>query len=138
MDSSNVEPAQLAKVVDGKSDAEINKAFEGKYEQVCSQIGEAMKVRFVPQNAAGQTAVIQYDITAPDGVHTFQLKVADGKCDLLPGKTEPARVTLAFAFPDLLRFVAGKLDGMQAFFTGKLKLSGDVVFAQAVQKWFAR
>jgi putative sterol carrier protein len=32
---------------------------------------------------------------------------------------------------------AGQLDGMQAFMTGKLKLTGDMMFAQSMQAWFA-
>ena len=41
------------------------------------------------------------------------------------------------ALPDFLRFLTGQLDGMQAFMTGKLKLSGDMMFAQSMQAWFA-
>jgi putative sterol carrier protein len=47
-------------------------------------------------------------------------------------------VTLALAFPDFLRLVSNKLDGMQAFFSGKLKLTGDMMFAQTMQGWFKR
>jgi putative sterol carrier protein len=35
-----------------------------------------------------------------------------------------------------LRLVSGKLNGMQAFFAGKLKLTGDMMFAQTMQGWF--
>src|SRR5438132_1209472 len=55
---------------------------------------------------------------------------------LAKGAPGPARVTLALAFPDFLRLVSGKLDGMQAFFSGKLKVSGDMMFAQTMQSWF--
>jgi putative sterol carrier protein len=129
-------PANLAEAIDGRSDAEINKALEGKYEQVCQQVADAMKERFVPEKAAGDTAVIQYDISAPDAMHTFQLKVASGKCEVAKGAPGPARVTLALTLPNFLRLVSGKLDGMQAFFGGKLKVSGDVMFAQTLQRWF--
>jgi putative sterol carrier protein len=77
-------------------------------------------------------------VTAPDGVHIFQLKVAGGKCEVVKGEAGPARVTLSLAFPDFLRLVSGKLDGMQAFFSGKLKLAGDMMFAQTMQGWFKK
>ncbi len=129
-------PAELAKAVDGRSDDEINKALEGKYEQTCAQVFDGMKQHFLPEKAAGQSAIIQYDVTAPDGVYTFQLDVAGGKCEVAKGKAGAPRVTLALTFPDFLRLVSGKLNGMQAFFAGKLKLSGDMMFAQTMQGWF--
>jgi putative sterol carrier protein len=64
--------------------------------------------------------------------------VAGGKCEVVKGAAGPARVTLALAFPDFLRLVSNKLDGMQAFFSGKLKLTGDMMFAQTMQGWFKR
>jgi putative sterol carrier protein len=80
--------------------------------------------------------VIQYDVTASGKTHTFQLKVANGKCEVGRGAGGPARVTLTLALPDFLRLVSGKLNGMQAFMTGKLKLGGDMMFAQTMQGWF--
>src|SRR5207302_292598 len=38
---------------------------------------------------------------------------------------------------ELAAMIEGKPDGMQAFMTGKLKLSGDMMFAQSMQAWFA-
>jgi hypothetical protein len=104
---------------------------------VLSKIFEGMAGRFQPERAGGQSAVIGWDVTAPDGTRSWQLKVVDGTCTAEMGGTEAARVTLGLALPDFLRMMAGKLDGMQAFMTGKLKLSGDMMFAQSVQAWFA-
>ena len=95
-----------------------------------------MRAAFVPERAAGQSAVAQWDITAPDGSHTYQVKMADGECTVTQGAGDPARVTLGLMLPDFLRFVSGQLDGMQAFMSGKLKLSGDMMFATTMQNWF--
>jgi putative sterol carrier protein len=97
-----------------------------------------MAKQFRPDKAAGQSAIIGWDITTPDGTHRWQLKVADGTCTAQEAGSEDARVTLGMTLPDFLRFVTGQLDGMQAFMTGKLKLSGDMMFAQSMQAWFAR
>ena len=45
-----------------------------------------------------------------------------------------AIVTLNVA--DFLRLITGKLNGMQAFMSGKLKIQGDMMFAQVMQGWF--
>jgi putative sterol carrier protein len=129
---------ELAAMIEGKSDDEINAAVaERGTEKVLSQIFDNMAGRFQPDRAGNQSAVIGWDITSPEGTHSWQLKVADGTCTAVQGNAEPARVTLGMALPDFLRFLTGQLDGMQAFMTGKLKLSGDMMFAQSMQAWFA-
>ena len=130
---------ELAQMIEGKSDEEISAGVaERGTDKLLGQIFEFMATQFQPDRAAGQSAVIGWDITAPDGTHSYQLKVADGTCATQQGTPEEARVTLGMALPDFLRFVTGQLDGMQAFMTGKLKLSGDMMFAQSMQAWFSR
>jgi putative sterol carrier protein len=130
---------ELAKLIEGKSDEEINAGIaERGTDKVLGQIFEYMAKQFQPDRAAGQSAVIGWDITTPDGTHRWQLKVGDGTCAVQEAGSEEARVTLGMTLPDFLRFVTGQLDGMQAFMTGKLKLSGDMMFAQSMQAWFAR
>ena len=129
----------LAAMIEGKSDDEINAGVaERGTEKVLGQILAYMATRFVPERAGGQSAVIGWDVTSPEGTHQYQLKVADGTCTAVSGSAEPARVTLGMALPDFLRFLTGKIDGMQAFMTGKLKLSGDMMFAQSMQAWFSQ
>ena len=128
---------ELAAMIEGKNDEEINASVaERGTDKVLGKIFEYMSTQFQPERASGQSAVIGWDITAPDGTHSYQLKVADGTCVAQEGTPEPARVTLGMALPDFLRFITGQLDGMQAFMTGKLKLSGDMMFAQSMQAWF--
>ncbi len=129
---------ELGAMIEGKSDEEINAGVaERGTEKVLGQIFDFMAGQFQADKAAGQSAVIGWDITSAEGTHRYQLKVADGTCTPVAGGDDAARVTLGMALPDFLRFLTGKLDGMQAFMTGKLKLSGDMMFAQAVQSWWA-
>jgi putative sterol carrier protein len=131
---------ELAVMIEGKSDDEINAGVAALgTDKVLGQIFEHMaKDAFRPERAGNQSAIVGWDITSPEGTHQFQLKVADGACTAVSGSEEAARVTLGMALPDFLRFITGKLDGMQAFMTGKLKLSGDMMFAQSMQAWFAQ
>ncbi|HZP41621.1 MAG TPA: SCP2 sterol-binding domain-containing protein [Candidatus Binatia bacterium] len=130
-------PQELAASIEGRSDDEIVKGVEAQgIDDVLGAIADGMCAAFVPAKAGGQSAVIQYDITAGGQKHTFQLKVADGKCEAIRGSGGAARVTLTLSLPDFLRLVTGKLNGMQAFMSGKLKLAGDMMFAQVMQGWF--
>lgn len=127
----------LGQLLEGRSDEEINEfVSQAGVDTLLEQVFEGMRAAFVAERAAGQSAVAQWDITAPDGAHTFQVKMADGQCTVSAGTPDSPRVTLALSLPDFLRFVSGQLDGMQAFMGGKLKLSGDMMFATTMQNWF--
>jgi len=128
---------ELAATLEGRSDEEITQGVVAQgADTVLGQIFAGMVEAFLPQKAGSQSAVIQYDINVGGTVHTYQLKIAGGKCELVKGAAGPARVTLTLQAPDFLRLVTGTLNGMQAFMTGKLKLTGDMMFAQVMQGWF--
>jgi putative sterol carrier protein len=134
---SDARRKELADSLEGRSDDEILQGVQAQgVDTVLDQIFGGMKDAFLPAKAGSQSAVIQYDVNAGGKVHSYQLKIADGKCELVKGAGGPARVTLALAMADFLRLVSGKLNGMQAFMTGKLKLTGDMMFAQVMQGWF--
>jgi len=76
-----------------------------------AQIFEGMRAAFVPERAAGQSAVAQLGRHAPDGTHTYQVKMADGACTVTQGTPDSARVTLALTLPDFLRFVSASSMG---------------------------
>ena len=48
---------------------------------------------------------------------------------------EPA-ATITVSGPDFLRLVTGQLDPMQAYFTSRIKLSGDLMLAARLQSLF--
>jgi putative sterol carrier protein len=102
------------------------------------QVFEGMKNSFNPQKAGGQQATVQYELTTPEGPRSYAMRIADGRCEVERGTAESPRVSIKMSVGDFLRLIAGKLNGMQAFMTGKLKVSGDVFFAQTFQSWFER
>lgn len=131
--------ADLTALVSGRSDEEINKGIEEQgVDTVLTQIFEAMKVAFLPAVAAGQSAVIQYDVAAPSGIRSWQVKVADGKCEVAAATSEAATITLGIGLPNFLRLLSGELDGMTAFMSGQLTVTGDVMLATMMQSWFQR
>jgi putative sterol carrier protein len=129
--------ADLANLIEGKSDDEILAVIKERGEDsVFGGVFDEMAKRFLPGKAVGKNVVIQYDITTPDGTHSYQVVVSDGTCTTGPGAGEEATVTLALSAPDFLRLISGKLNGMSAFMSGKLKLKGDMMLAQSMQTWF--
>ena len=130
-------PKELAALIEGRSDVEINSVLEQlNLDDVLSRVFEGMTKAFLPQKAGTQSAVIQWDIKAKNQVSPYQIKVADGKASFQKGTPDTPRVTLAVELPNFLRLITGKMNGQQAFFTGKLKVSGDMMFAMTQEGWF--
>ncbi|HEY8739989.1 MAG TPA: SCP2 sterol-binding domain-containing protein [Candidatus Dormibacteraeota bacterium] len=129
--------ADLAAMLDGASDGDIGSAIKAMgYDSVLGQIFSEMQTRFLPEKAPGRTAVIQYDINTADGTEAYQVVVDNGTCTTAKGGDREPTVTLVLALPDFLRLISGKLNGVQAFMSGKLKIRGDMMLAQTMQAWF--
>jgi putative sterol carrier protein len=133
--------ASLKAAVEARSNEELVNDIqqqEGGVDGVLEKVFDGMSGTFNAEKAAGQQAVVQYEITAPDGPHEYAMRIADGRCEIDRGQAESPRVSLRIALADFLRLITGAANGMQLFMTGKLKVSGDLFFAQTYQSWFDR
>jgi len=113
-------------VGDKTDDALVSMINEHGVDTFIGGIFEEMAKRFLPDKAAGRTVVIEYDITMPESTEIYQLDVAGGACSVSKGASKEASVALTLAAPDFLRLITGKLNGVNAFMSGKLKLKGDL------------
>ena len=133
--------ASLKSAVEARSNEELVgdiQQQEGGIDGVLEKVFAGMAGSFSPAKAAGQQAVVQYEITGPDGSHEYAMRIADGRCEIEAGRAESPRVSLRIGLADFLRLITGAANGMQLFMTGKLKVAGDLFFAQTYQSWFDR
>jgi putative sterol carrier protein len=103
---------------------------------VVKMIFDGMAGSFQPDKAAGVNTVIQYDITG-EGGGKWNVVIADGKCTVSEGAHDAPKLTLTIGAQDWIDMIMGKLDGQQAFMTGKLKLKGDMAMAMKMGNFFA-
>lgn len=85
--------------------------------------------------AAGKDLVFQFHITGSGG-GDWSVAVRDGACRVDPGTAEKATTIIKMAEQDFLELITGRLDGMKAFSSGRLKVEGDVMKAQLIGKLF--
>ena len=85
--------------------------------------------------AAGKDVVFQFSISGPGG-GDWVVAVKDGACRVEAGKTEKPTTTIKMADGDFLQLIAGTLDGMQAYSSGKLKVEGDIMKSQLIGRLF--
>ena len=128
--------AMLQEAVKGKTDDEIMEFVNtmGGAENILTLTFEGMKAALNPEKA--QDCVIGYELTEGDTTHAYAVVIKDKAASYEKRDPSDARVTLGLTVPDYLRLISGELDGMQAFMQGKLKLKGDMMFAQQVPQMF--
>jgi putative sterol carrier protein len=96
-----------------------------------AELFEAMPARLNSAAAAKVDKSIQWNITGNDpGVWAIQIN--DGAARLVPGGVEKPDVTFTVTSKDWLTIAEGKLNAMNAFMTGKLKIAGDMGLAMKV------
>ncbi len=98
---------------------------------------EAMQKLFNPAAAAGLNKTFQWDITG-EQAGKWAIKIANQTCEVIPGGVEKPDLTMQMSDQTWLAITEGKLDPMNAFMTGKVKASGDLMLAMRMQQVFPR
>lgn len=99
------------------------------------EVFDKMPEVFNPGAAQGLDAVFQYDITG-DGGGSWSVIVKDGVCQIREGTHNSPSVTLTMSVETWLGIVNRETNGMQAFMSGQLKASGDIMLAQRIEQLF--
>jgi NAD(P)-dependent dehydrogenase (short-subunit alcohol dehydrogenase family)/putative sterol carrier protein len=100
-----------------------------------AEVFDAMPASFVADAAAGVAVVFQYIISGEGGGDWYSV-IHDGKCQVEAGAHEKPSCTLKMEGPDFLAMMNGQLPAMQAYTSGKLKIEGDIMKSQLIEKLF--
>ena len=110
---------------------EASKGFE-----TASAVFEAMPAAFKPDAASGVNVVFQYIISGANG-GDWSCVIRNQSCTVASGRHDKPTCTLKIADADFLDMMNGKLKPMQAYTSGKLKIEGDIMKSQLIEKLFA-
>jgi putative sterol carrier protein len=100
-----------------------------------SDVFSRMPEVFNPHSAKGLDAVFQFHIKGEDG-GAWNVSVKDGVCSVEGGTHETPNVTISMSSKDWIALVNRRLNAVQAFMTGKLKVKGDLMLAQRIYDLF--
>jgi alkanesulfonate monooxygenase SsuD/methylene tetrahydromethanopterin reductase-like flavin-dependent oxidoreductase (luciferase family) len=130
--------AALAKLVAGRSDAEIEKRFGRAVTQ--KAIFAAMARAYVPEVAAGFEGEIVYELTrSSNGRRTpdvWTLRVRDGRATAVQAGGAAPAVLVRLPLPDFARIVSGELHPAAALMDGRMELEGDLRVAARLGEMF--
>lgn len=89
--------------------------------------------KFDANKAAGVDAVIQMNITGPNGGDWIVI-IKDQKLEVQQGLHPSPSISIRMADTDYMDMVNGKLSGERAFMTGKLKFRGSMAVGMKLKE----
>lgn len=138
IDPTSVTPEEFAQLVASADDDQIAEAFHAVGTgEVLDRIFEGMQERFVPEKAEGVDAEIQWNVTDEGTEHSYVTTIRDGGCTINKGSSEDPKVALTTDVVSFSKLITGQAQGPQLFMSGKLKVSGDLMFSQRITGFFA-
>jgi 3-hydroxy-3-methylglutaryl CoA synthase/NAD(P)-dependent dehydrogenase (short-subunit alcohol dehydrogenase family)/putative sterol carrier protein len=98
-------------------------------------IFENMRKTFKADAAAGVDVVFQFNISGAGG-GDWHCVIKDNTCTIESGVHAKPACTLKMADADFLAMMEGTLPSMQAYTSGKLRIDGDIMKSQLLEKLF--
>jgi putative sterol carrier protein len=102
-----------------------------------AQLFENMPQAFMADKAGNMNATVQFDLSGEGGGQWYA-QVADGKCAIEKGTAANPTATIRMAADDYADLVTGKLNPVNAFMMGKVKVEGDLNTVMKFQTLFAQ
>ncbi len=100
-----------------------------------AEVFARMPEQFVADAAAGLDLVFQFRLDG-DGGGAWYATIADQACTVSEGEHDSPTTTILMGAADFVGMIEGKLDAMNLYTTGKLKIEGDLMKSQLIEKLF--
>jgi putative sterol carrier protein len=123
--------ALIAPPAAAQADAAPAEKNTGRVQAVFDKMADSFKA----EAAAGVNVVFQFNISGAGGGDWYCV-IKDAACTVEAGRHAKPVCTIKMAAEDFLAMMGGKLPPMQAFTSGKLKIEGDVMKSQLLEKLF--
>ena len=90
---------------------------------------------FQADKASGVEVVFGFDLSG-DGGGKWHVIVSDGTCEANDGPHDSPTTTIIMDADNFVKMISGELNAMQAYTSGKLKIEGDLMKSQLIEKLF--
>ncbi len=127
----------LARMVDGASDATVERRFSSTFAQRAIFAGMARS--FVPDASGGFQGFLEYELARPatDAEPArWTIEVSDGHAAARPGTSADAALRLRFNLADFVRIAAGTLDPAVPLMANRASFEGDFALAARLPEMF--
>ena len=132
-----ITPEQFTELVANATDEQIEEAIHAVgTKETLARVFDNFPERFQPAKAQGVDADIQFVVTDQGEEFPYVVSVRNGACTVQEGPTADPKVTLTTDLLSFVKLITGQAQGVQLFMTGKLKVSGDLMFSQRIMTFF--
>jgi putative sterol carrier protein len=114
-----------------KAEAELEDGGGLTVKRIFERIPEAFRA----EKAVGLDLVFQFVISGGGG-GTWHVAVKDKTCEVKEGPHEKPTTTVKMKDEDFVKLIQGQLNAMSAYTSGKLKVEGDLMKSQLIEKLF--
>ena len=134
---ADVPPDQFAALVREASDEQLEQGMRENREVLLGEIFRRMPEQLDPARAEGVDAVVEWQITRPDGEpDRWQLTIREGRCTAAGGAETDPDVSLRVGPVDFVKLITGVENGPKMFVFGRLRIRGNLMLAARMQGWF--
>ena len=127
--------AAFGPMLDAFSPKKKEAAPAGSGGPTVSDIFAGLTDAFQADQAAGVDVVFQFDISGEAG-GSWRVVVKDGACEVAEGSHGSPTTTIKMGDEDFVKMITGELNAMAAYTGGKLKIEGDLMKSQLIEKLF--
>ena len=110
-------------------------ADEGGAAPTVAELFERMPDMFQADKAGGVDLVFQYKISGPGGGE-WNVTIKDGTCAVEAGLHATPTTGILMKDEHFVMLMQGKLNAMKAYTSGQLKIEGDIMKSQLIEKLF--
>jgi predicted lipid carrier protein YhbT len=138
VDVDAMTPEDFAQLVKRSSDADLAQTIsEAGPDRVLSRVFSTIPER-LKSNASSVHDSMQFRIKAGDQTFEHALTIANGVCEHVAGTVERPRATVSSDVVTFAKLITGQANEITLFLRRKLKIDGDLAFAQGFLRYFDR
>ncbi len=139
VDVDAMTPEDFAALVKRSSDSDLQATIEqAGVERVLERVFSTIPERLKASAASSVNDTMSFRITSGDTTYSHGLKIAHGMCTHISGPVEEFRAGVTCDVVTFSKLLTGQANEITLFLRRKLKIAGDLAFAQGFLRYFDR
>jgi alkyl sulfatase BDS1-like metallo-beta-lactamase superfamily hydrolase len=139
VDVDTMTPEDFAALVKRLSDSDLEATIkQAGVERVLNRIFSTIPERLKASAASSVNDTMSFRVTADGETYSHGLKIANGACTHISGPVEEFRAGVTCDVVTFSKLLTGQANEITLFLRRKLKIAGDLAFAQGFLRYFDR
>jgi alkyl sulfatase BDS1-like metallo-beta-lactamase superfamily hydrolase len=139
VDVETMTPEDFAALVKRSSDGDLAQTFaQAGEEKVLERVFSTIPERLKASAASSVDDTMSFRITSGDATYSHGLRISHGACTHISGPVEEFRAGITCDIVTFSKLLTGQANEITLFLRRKLKIAGDLAFAQGFLRYFDR